>query len=206
MVYAFQDFHLHPHGSGLWSKKRLDDKHFRFFGCGGSGAATKHISKKCLFDYSHEKVKVAYLGSGNLEPFQNIHINRVGLLREALAHGECTPIRDNNKQGTGTVKRLTLGFTRVQGGNSERTEYHNGLPKPFLSMDKLAFLTAAVRLDLSKILTRGQLFLDKVYSSPYSDPSRTHLVWVPHGQMFLPPLFVHIRVCRCVCGEQHHPK
>lgn len=186
MVYAFQDFHLHPHGSGLWSEKRLDDKHFRFFGCGGSGAVTKHISKKCLFDYSHEKVKVAYPGSDDLKPFQNIHINRSGLLRAALAHGECTPVRDNNREGTGTAKRLTLGFTRVQGGNSERTEYHNGLPKPFLSMDKLGLLTAGVRLDLSKILTRGQLFLDKVYASPYSDPSRTHLFGCPMARYFSP--------------------
>jgi hypothetical protein len=55
MVYAFQDFHVHPHGSGLRSNKRLDDKHFNFFGCGGSGTLMQHISKKCLFDYSHEE-------------------------------------------------------------------------------------------------------------------------------------------------------
>jgi hypothetical protein len=84
----------------------------------------------------------------------------------------------------GTAKRLTLGFTWVQGGNSERTEYHNGLPKPFLSMDKLSCLTQGVRHDLSKILTRGQLFLDKVYSSPYPDSARTRLFGCPMADRF----------------------
>jgi hypothetical protein len=83
MVYTFKDFHAHPHGSGQQTEKGLDDKHFVCFGNNGSGTLMEHIYKNCVFEYSHDKVKIAYRGSNDLQQFQNLNINKLGLLRAA---------------------------------------------------------------------------------------------------------------------------
>jgi hypothetical protein len=120
-------------------------------------------------------VKIAYPGSNDLQPFQNLNINKLGLLQAALDHRKTVSGRDSEEAGISIAKRLTLGYTRVQGPNSPRSEYYNGYAKPFLSIDKLGYIPPETRRDLSLLLTRGQVFLDKVYSQPFQDSTRTLL-------------------------------
>jgi hypothetical protein len=80
MAHAFRDFHGHPHRSALLSNKMLDDKHFNYFGNGGSGTWMEHVSKDCIHVYSHDHGKIAHPGSHDLKPFQNLKTNRIGQL------------------------------------------------------------------------------------------------------------------------------
>jgi hypothetical protein len=134
MVYAFKDFHAHPHGSGQRTDKRMDDKHFVFFGNSGAGTLLEY--KQELFflilpRYGQDCVS----GMQQSSTIQNLNINKLGLLQATLDHGKSVSGRDSKEAGISIAKRLTLGYIRVQGPNSPRSEYYNGYAKPFLTID-----------------------------------------------------------------------
>lgn len=192
LFYAFKGFHRLPHGSADRDGMFLHLGGVLMYGNHGRGAPCHHIRSTDIISLTHPNVRVAFPGSPFVENFQCIALDESRLLETILRYGTNPAMdgRDRNDCPNAVARRITVGYSQPQSGNSKRSRYLGNVCLPFASFDRAKKIPEDLRAQLGQVLSLAQKYLDAFYCAddppPMYDQHRTDIfakkfcsVWGP---------------------------
>ena len=111
-------------------------------------------------------MKVAYPGSSCIADFDSLGISRLGWLLLVMKKGIMGDARDINSSGL--IKRITFGWSQKQSKSLGKSVRYKNEIEPYPSFPEMRgrnILTKQMKVELGKIMSMSQAYLDKFYSN-----------------------------------------
>ena len=189
MFYVFENFDIHPHGSFPIEKWRSINSAINSLANNGTGIRSTVITSRYRSFHSTPIIKIAYPGSLCIEHFESIEISHLQWLELLLLKGEPGDTRDIKNSIHCKTKRITFGWTQKQSLNLQKSRMYGDIAMPYPSFPQFRgkdILPLRLKVELGKIMSISQFYLDRLYEPRYMMNSklRNELFGIPFGRSF----------------------
>ena len=169
MFYVFENYHRIAHGTFHVDQWTSMINALHSFGNYGNGVQTTILSQEYNYLHILPFLKVAYPGSKCIYDFDMLKISHHDWLNVILTKGvqcESRDIRCCTRKSI--IRRITFGWSQIQDSELPKTNQYKNKSMPYPSFPNFRgrdILSESLKLELGKILSLSQIYVDKLYGN-----------------------------------------